>query len=191
MSWVAIPPPVKVGSCLFIGDFNALMPGLPQMLLSSLNRHRVNAVLVEWLWFCQISERTMMVMVDWPSVSIPPFWIWVLVLQRLLNSTLISLTSLQLGYWIRNKFCQIATVFPATLAVEHLPENQASSLLVLPQGLTQRNPGTSSKHGHVDTVFFCSSLPVLPYRCQETVAVVVKMTDSWSLNPSRATTWVS
>lgn len=80
--------------------------------------------------------------------------------------------------------------FPATLAVERIPENQASQL-VLPQGLTQRNPGVSSKHGCVDIVFFYSSLPVMPCRYQEVVAVVVKMTDSLSLNPSRATTWVS
>lgn len=44
-----MPPPVKVGSCLFMGDFNALMLGLPQMFLSSLNTHRVNAVLIELL----------------------------------------------------------------------------------------------------------------------------------------------
>lgn len=63
------------------------------------------------------------------------------------------------------RFCQLdvldasrwKALFLQLGLVEHSPADKASQL-VLPQGLAQADPGTSSKHGYGDPVFFYNSL---------------------------------
>lgn len=57
-----------------MGEFNALLLGVPQIVPSALNYHRVNETC--GLYYCcsaKMAERTALMMVDSYPVFIPPF----------------------------------------------------------------------------------------------------------------------
>lgn len=57
-----------------MGEFNALLLGVPQLVPSALNYHRVNETC--GLYYCRsakMAQRTAMTMVDGYSAFIPPF----------------------------------------------------------------------------------------------------------------------
>ena len=69
-----------------MGEFNALLTGVPQIVPSALNYHRVNEAC--GLYYCRsakMAEKTAVMMVDGYSVFIPPFQVGLPGLQGLIK----------------------------------------------------------------------------------------------------------